>query len=248
MVTVESTAATTTFQKGVCGPASSPFDSTDASYVDVTDMSISSVPNNSKIYYSFTIQKLTSGNVNWRLTDNGTNIFASGSSPSSSINEFSSFDGSALQNSGSASTVKLQIQSDGTNIGRVYNDTNYSSWFCVSDMTGGDPIIITPTSTSAMTGRPFVFNGKRQVDELYVYHPPGAQGTSEEFSVNVMGYNKDSAQTDATVEDVSFSPNVMTSELSVYPGIEAPIWKGNSASGRGAVIISWTGFNVEVTG
>lgn len=248
MVTVTSTAATTTFGKAVCGPATSPFDTTSGTYVDVTGVSIASVPNNAKIYFNLYLQKLTTGTMNVRITD-GTNVFWEETGLSVAAHGRSSLDGTVTQNSGGAATVKLQILTSDANAARVNNNAAGATWIACTDMTGGDPLVIAPTSTTAMTDAPFVFSGKRQVDTLFIMNPSRQQGggLDDEFSVNVMGYNVEPLLTDATVVSNSFSPNVITSEIRVYPGHTGPIWAAPS-TGRGAVIIAWTGFNIEVTG
>lgn len=252
MVTVQSTAITTTFQKGITAPVTSPFDTTSASYVDVTGLSIASVPNNSKIYFSLYIDKLTAGTMDVRVTD-GTNVFWEETGiPPSNVEFHGSLDGSVIQNSGGVATVKVQILSSDGNTARLSNSISGSSWLVCTDMTGADPIVVAPTSTSAMTDAPFVFSGKRQIDELYVSHPSRQVdgGDDDEFSVNVMGYNVDPLdQDDATpLTEFMVEPSVITSEIGVYPGHSAPIWAATINRGRGAVIISWTGYNIEVTG
>ena len=64
-----------------------------------------------------------------------------------------------------------------------------------------------------------------------------------------MGMNVDPDDIDdLTVNSTMSSPNVITSEIRVYPGHSAPIWSAATTLARGCVIVAWTGFNIEVTG
>ena len=170
MVTVVSTAVTTTFLKSIS--LDTPFVTTSASYVDATGFQLTSVPDDAKIYFTLAVTKSTGGTMDVRITD-GTNVFweETGISTTTDTEARVSLDGSVLQNSGGAATVKVQILSSDGNDASVQANTSGSSWIACCDMTGGDPIVIAPTSQTAMTDSPFVYSGKRQIDDLYAVHP-----------------------------------------------------------------------------
>lgn len=251
MVTVTSTTVTTTFLKSIS--LDTTFTTTSATYVDVTGFSIASVPDDAKIYFNLYVTKSTAGTLSVRITD-GTNVFYEETGVGTGVVAFSGLDGSVLQNSGGAATVKVQVLSSDGNNASVNASTIGSSWIACCDMTGANPILIAPASDAAMTDAPFIFSGKRQMDELYSVHPNRQidGGSDDEFSVMVNGMVVDPDDIDnLTVNDTSSNPNVITSDITIYPGHSAPIWASVSSNvlvGRGCVIVAWTGFNVEVTG
>lgn len=242
MVTAASTAITNTFTKGIA--LNTTFSTNSNTYVDVTSFSISSVPNGSKIYYSFNINKVTAGTMDMRLTD-GTNVFWEETGISGTNNIRVSLDGSNTQNSGGAATVKLQILSSDANNAQVRADSNGTSWFIVTDMSGADPLVFAPSSTSTYSTDAITFNGKRQIDTLNVLRMSGNQ-TNGDFDVNVMGYNVEATPETVTVTENSFSPNVLTNEIKFTYGTSTPVFSDTIS--RGAVIITYSGYNIEVTG
>lgn len=240
MVAVTSTSIAMTFLKGV--QIASTF-SVASTWTDVTGMSISSVPNNSKIYFSFDFDKVTAGTMDARLTD-GTNVFWSVTGITTAGSHELSLDGSVIQNSGGAATVKLQIQSSDANNAQAVHDSNGSCWFACTD--ADQPIVFAPTDEAAIFGaEPVLFPGKRQIGELKAFIGRTNNAAGSNFGVNVSGINIESP-TLGTVMDQGGDLSAITSEIRMLVGEASPIWA--DSDGRGALIIGYNGYNVEITG
>ena len=229
MATLTTTSVTQTYLRGA--DVGTSFTTTSASYVDVTNLSIASVPNGSKIYFSLSCTKSTAGTMDVRITD-GTNVFFEQTGIATGGVLVLELTGTNTQNSGGAATVKVQILSSDGNNATVNAVTTGTSWITATDCSA--PLIITAGGDS------LIVPGKRSLGTLKVYY--GAPDTTNSNTVTVNGISHESGQTGES--GATIDVDVMTNEIRL-DFLATPVW--TDTLGQAAVIVGFDSTNIEVT-
>lgn len=162
-----------TFFKAI-RPSDTTESTTSTSYIDVPNFgSIASVPNNSKLISAIRMTKSVAGNALFRWTD-GTTTFKEFTH--STADTFShDIDGSSLQDSGGAATVKAQFKSsDGNNVTIIPQQ-------CFLVATDGDaPMVLVGPLGNTTVRIPI----KASVLNLYMYYGNNRGVTTDIANVN----------------------------------------------------------------
>ena len=232
MVTVASTAIAQTYLTGKSLTAS--FSNSTTGYLPATDLTLTNVPNGSKVYYSLHVDKTTAGTADVRIqnTTDATTIFEQTGITTAGSHELD-ISGTLVTSGGSTSTIEVQIKSSDANASSLLNLTTGTSWICITD--ADKPIAIT-SGVQSMT-----IPGKRNIGTLKVFYGGYDSGQTTTVGVNGIGVSVNST----ALENNSNDMDVMTNEINVDFSI-VPVW--TDTFGQAAVIIGYDGFNVEVTG
>lgn len=157
MVTVTATAKSTKNLKVTTNTAT--FDTTSASFVDVTSMSMTSIIDDATVGMCVTVRLVTSGIGTFRLTESTPSSDFVTHITTTTVDERIIVAG--LQDAGSTQTVKMQAKSSSGNFARVGDGTNDRSRIFSTEFAGG---IGTAPAANLDTIAPYKVN----VDELDV--------------------------------------------------------------------------------